>query len=335
MEHVLKHRAEIYGLLALWIIVFHIDHDLINFPQIPILTNFIKIGNAGVDHFFFLSGYCIYLSLNRDSNVGNFLRKRFKRVVLVYLVIAIPFFIYKVVFETRTNVVANFFYDLSGLSFWFDKCRNVWFVHAIIVFYILTIPLYHLIKKNIGCGFFILFLIYALNYIGHFHSFYENAFFAYTRFPAYVFGMVLADAYHRYPIQKLIQGLKPSIKVFFSILLTGYFLFFLAYVVNLTLPAYVKYLLYITIIFPVLLLSLLFIKLLSKMKVPETLLATIGKLSLEVYLIHVIIVHICYSQKLETYLGYWAYLLVPLLAIPLSIAFHFFYEKNINKKQSN
>ena len=228
MEHVLKHRAEIYGLLALWIIVFHIDHDLINFPQIPILTNFIKIGNAGVDHFFFLSGYCIYLSLNRDSNVGNFLRKRFKRVVLVYLVIAIPFFIYKVVFETRTNVVANFFYDLSGLSFWFDKCRNVWFIHAIIVFYILTIPLYHLIKKIIGCGIFI-----------------------------------------------------------------------------------------------------------SKMKVPETLLATIGKLSLEVYLIHVIIVHICYSQKLETYLGYWAYLLVPLLAIPLSIAFHYFYEKNINKKQSN
>ena len=123
MEQVLKHRDEIYGLLAIWIMCFHIDSSCYSIPNIPLLKNFINIGNAGVDVFLFLSGYCLYLSLNRNSNVVNFFRKRFKRVVIVYLVIAIPFFLYKSIFEIHSNRVLFFFYDLSGLSFWF---RHYW-----------------------------------------------------------------------------------------------------------------------------------------------------------------------------------------------------------------
>lgn len=324
MEQVLKHRAEIYGLLALWIMVFHINRVTYAIPDIPLLTNFIKIGCAGVDVFLFLSGYCLYLSLNRNSNVGDFFRKRFKRVVIVYLVIAIPFFFYKMAFETRTNVVMHFFFDISGLSFWLRNCQNAWFVHAIIAFYILTIPFYHIIKKGVGYGIALILLIYMLNYLGKCHiSLYNEAAIAYTRLPAYVFGMVLADVYRRYQIQERYGG-KRYFGVGMLVFLIACLIFFLAFDARSAIldrfDTTALWLSFIAIILPVLSFCLVIIKFASKVKWLSTLLSTVGGVSLEFYLIHVMILHIIRYFGLQTYIGYWSFMIIPLVTFPLSLA---------------
>ena len=327
MEQILKHRAEIYGLLAIWIMVFHLDRAYA-MPNIPLLTNFVKCGNAGVDVFLFLSGYCLYLSLNRNSSVGNFFRKRFKRVVLVYLVIAIPFFLYKAFFETRTNIVLNFLYDLSGLSFWFDHCIDVWFVHAIILFYIFTIPFYHMIKKGIGYGIALMILLFVVNYLGHeyltIYNLYNKGSIGYIRILPFVFGMVIADAYNRYHLQERFQCMKQYSRALFSIILIGCLVLYLAFDVKdfafKRLHSVGMWLSYFPMILPFLSFFLLVAKLSFKVKCVYSFLHTVGIVSLEFYLIHVMVIHIIRNQGLLNHLGASVYIIVPLITLPLSMA---------------
>ena len=122
MDIVLKYRNEIYGFLALWILFFHIEGNVGMPINIPLITPFLQKGNSAVDVFMFLSGFCLCLSLRREFDLKKFYTKRFKRVVISYLIISIPFFIWKSFEEFSSNRMAHFLYDLSGLSFWFNKC---------------------------------------------------------------------------------------------------------------------------------------------------------------------------------------------------------------------
>ena len=154
MDRVLNYRAEIFGFLIIWIVVFHIER-VVGLPiYLPIITPFIQRGNCAVDIFMFLSGFCLCLSLNREYSLKKFYVKRFKRVVISYLLVAIPFFIWKSLEEFSTIRIAHFFFDFSGLSFWFRGCQNTWFVHAILAFYIITPFFYYIIRKDIKYALF-------------------------------------------------------------------------------------------------------------------------------------------------------------------------------------
>ncbi|MBO4315221.1 MAG: acyltransferase [Prevotella sp.] len=305
---------------------FHLNEFIYALPKIPLRTNFVKIGNGGVDIFLFLSGYCLYLSLNRNCNVCNFFRKRFKRVVVVYLIVAIPFFIYKEVFEMHTPSTVHFLFNLSGLSFWLDHVLNVWFVHAIILFYILTIPFFNLVKKGIGFGLALLVVLFVANFWAHEHipSFYNQGSIAYIRILPYVFGMVMADANERYHLQERFQGMKQYVSIIFTIILIGYFVIYLA--IDVEGMAFKRFhsmgmwLSYLTIIFPILSLFLLVSKLCSKVKWLSSFLVTVGKVSLEFYMIHIMIIHIFQHQGLHTHIGSWCWLVVPVLTLPLALA---------------
>ena len=83
---ILQNRNEIYGFCALWIMVFHIEKQ-VGLPwHIPFFTPFIQMGNAGVDVFMLLSGYCLCLSFARNPDWKSFYKKRVVRVVLPYLI---------------------------------------------------------------------------------------------------------------------------------------------------------------------------------------------------------------------------------------------------------
>ena len=67
MKNLLERRDEIYGVCALWIVLFHVFRR-ISMPYIPVVTNVIGLGNMGVDIFLFLSGVCLYLSSDRRTS---------------------------------------------------------------------------------------------------------------------------------------------------------------------------------------------------------------------------------------------------------------------------
>lgn len=334
MKEVLKYRNQIYGLCAIWIVLFHIQRRL-GFPEIPIITPLLEMGNLGVDIFMFLSGYCLCLSFKRNNDLRRFFGKRVTRVVIPYLIITTPYLLYKS-FVVGKNMsfliqVKSFFVNLTGLSFWIDGFQTSWFVHAIIVLYCLFPFFYYIVSKGKLSGIALIVLTYLFVLVNYCYSpiFEKNAI-ALCRFPVFILGILMA--YHNWDValnkRNLIISLiyliiliwiiptKKVLSGFFSYGYTSLFLFF------------------ITMVIPSMVLMVPIVKR-SKGFINQFFLFT-GGLSLEIYMIHIMILNIMrdYSfiqegVKVNSLEGCAYYLLVIILTSLLAYGFSIFTKKFI------
>lgn len=308
MGLVLKYRSEIYGFLALWIILFHIER-VIGMPfRIPIITEFIQRGNCAVDVFIFLSGFCLCLSLKRELNLKRFYKKRFVRVIIPYLIIAIPFFIWKSIEEFSSMRIAHFLYDISGLSFWLEGCQNAWFVHAIIAFYILTPLLFKTTIHRLQYSIVFLILLYFLNIIAYYYvPVYKHSSIAWMRLPIFYIGIMLAFYRPNFEFTN-----KKCSYAIFIVLGIGFLLF-----IPSTLKGFYCWLMYGFIVIP-----LLWVIAISFEKIPDCIkdsFSFIGKISLEVYICHIMLLHVIRFYKTEQAIGLWLYIVLPTIAIAYSL----------------
>lgn len=307
MEQILKYRNGIYGFMALWILFFHIEIRVGMATQMPFLTNFVQMGNFGVDVFMFLSGYCLALSLNRNSSTKQFYAKRFKRVVVSYLVIAVPFFLWKCYAEFSSWHFLHFVYDVTGLSFWLEGCQNAWFVEAIILFYIITPPIYHFVNQRIANAIILILGVYVLIMLAHITvPFVQRFEIATTRMPIFLIGMALAC--HR-PQFKL-----PKQKVVTALFFVGSIAFL--YVGRRNLAGYWWWVICASMVIPALWMLRSIMSVMPKQV--NMLLSSLGCVSLEIYLIHVMTLHIFSWYQLNADIGQWMYLLLPVVTLPLS-----------------
>ena len=112
MNKLLEKRNTIYGILAIWIIVFH-TYRKISMPYIPIVTNIVAIGNMSVDVFFFFSGLCLALSAMKHNyqkdGWGVYYRRRFSSILIPYLIICIPYYLWSATFEISGSTIHKAF----------------------------------------------------------------------------------------------------------------------------------------------------------------------------------------------------------------------------------
>ena len=129
-------RTELMGISALWVVLCHARQHCV-LP--PIIHTFVGLGNTCVDVFLILGGIGMYYSLNssREKGVGlaEWYKRRFIRVIVPYLIAAIPFYIWFCIYNKYG--VGRFFYHLSGLSFWGEH-EGMWYVDLLIPLYLLT-----------------------------------------------------------------------------------------------------------------------------------------------------------------------------------------------------
>ena len=130
------YRTELMGIAALWVVFCHARQHS-SFPFI--IHTLLGLGNICVDIFLILGGMGMYYSLNssREKGIGlaEWYKKRFIRVIVPYLIAAIPFYIW---FCIHNNYgVGRYFYHLSGLSFWGEH-EGMWYVDLLIPLYLLT-----------------------------------------------------------------------------------------------------------------------------------------------------------------------------------------------------
>lgn len=306
MNQVLKYRNEIYGFLALWILFFHVKTRVGLGVYIPFFNSFLDFGNLGVDVFLFLSGFCLCLSLQRDSSITHFYAKRFKRVVIAYLIIAVPFFIWKSIEETTSYRFMNFFYDLTGLSFWFSGVQNAWFVEAILVFYIITPFVFRIVKKGILHSLVLISLLYVALVLAHYYiPFIHRCEIACTRLPIYIIGMVLAyyKPHFEFKHQKvaIIIFIVEAIIVLYIGQRMGGFWCWLFYAI-MVIPA----LWLLKELFSVIPVSV------------NKVFSIIGTVSLEIYLIHIMTLHVFTFYGWNATVDQWMYLILPAITLPLS-----------------
>ena len=316
MDKVLNYRNEIYGLCILWVTFFHIE-SVTHFPHyIPLLSEILRLGNSAVDIFLFLSGYCLSLSFRRHPNLGRYFRRRFMRIIIPYLLIAIPYFLWELFCESHIqgplSMTGHFFFNLSGASFWCKGVQTTWFVHAIIAFYLVFPLLYHLVTRHKQGSWLLLGCIYAFIIVVHelFPSTRLSAI-AYSRLPAFTLGIMMACHGTKLPTS-------PK-----AILLYAAYLFIAIYLfhVNTWLKTHCsdyfwEWMFFITLIIPSLFIIERFVHF-SGQHVRKCL-KFVGDMSLEVYLTHVTILHIICFYSYNKILGGWTYLILSAISLILA-----------------
>ena len=298
MSEVLKHRAPIYGLMAIWIMLFHIHgHGGVGMPHfLKPLSLLVARGNMGVDVFLFLSGYCLVGSYERSS-VSLFYKKRLVRLLLPYLVLATPFYLWKAIVTD-----SNFLFDLSGISYWCEGMQWTWFVNAILLCYVLFPIIYKMVNGGGKCTAMIMGITYLALIMAYIYcdERYVAAGNAYLRIPVFIWGVVFAK--YSLDLRKwhlLLLTLAGIVSVYF---LHRYGLDFF---IRLSLAFFVLPLIHV--------LSLVF----SRFK--TSFWAYSGALSLEIYLAHILIINLFAYYGYMEVLGYYSYIVIPVLAYILSV----------------
>ena len=135
------------GLMAVAILLVGIFHSTLMIENVPIL-NFIKFnGDIGVDIFFFVSGFGMFYSFEKNTDIKTFYRKRFLRIVPLWFCINLIVQLYNCFIHGFD--LKWFLLNMTGLSFFFTGSLYYWYIPGIIVFYLITPFFMKIFKKRV------------------------------------------------------------------------------------------------------------------------------------------------------------------------------------------
>lgn len=146
---VLDYRLEIFGITALWILIYHVNHR-VHIPEFRgsyWVAIFLNRGNSGVDIFVLLSAVGLYASMEKNTP-SRFYKNRLERIVAPFLIVSVPFFLlYDFYYEQ--DGLWQFLLNITTVNFWLDKSYAVWYVAMVVVIY-LMFPLVYQLDKRTG-----------------------------------------------------------------------------------------------------------------------------------------------------------------------------------------
>lgn len=231
-----KYKNVLYGVSILWIMLLHGlvrgTHGELD-PLIQWLTPILVHGNCGVDIFLFLSGIFLYFSFKNDYNIKHFYIRRFLRILFPHIsIIGLYYGYINIICEHN---VARFFANITLFSFWFGHVHFVWFIGAILFFYILYPVIYSVIYKikNLSYRLVIVLLLICIIYIVLYflnhgsnllHVWFNNVEIALTRLPIFILGCYVGNLVYE---DKKISSL--FIFITFIGCVIGIFLFYKSY----------------------------------------------------------------------------------------------------------
>ncbi len=314
MSGILEKRNTIYGLCALWIVLFHVFRR-IGMPYIPVVTNIVGIGNMAVDVFFFYSGLCLTLSAAENSypeqGWGTYYRKRVSRILIPYLIICLPYYLWSALFESSGGYAHKalvFLADLSSASFWLKGKQTTWFAYGIMVFYLVFPLLYTFCRKH-GKRRMLVLLAALLGFAilsAHVPAL-KKSMIVWARLPIFVIG-IGAGLYCR-PDET--AGRRTLLAAIAVLLVFGWITSLSELSKSFTIPQVYRLLLYLPM-------SVSFLIAASRIRGRSKALEQIGGLSLEVYLIHITLLHPIKYYGVMDLLGAWLYLVLPGISVFLA-----------------
>lgn len=330
LRNLLKHRSGIYGFLTVWIILFHVNRRLGEPIQIPVLAQFLTCGNIAVDIFMFISGCCLYLSMERKPDVKRFYMRRVRRMLPSYLILTLPFWFWRSLVEAPKEGggfhFVRFFADLSSASFWLKGVETTWFVFAIFAFYLMFPLIFRAINKGIKASAAMLIAVYVVNVTGiHLIPIYDESSIAWTRLPVFIIG-AMAGKY----IDSLDPGrLKKKTQICLlggasAVVILFLFIFPLNSIIDgVRIPSEYMWLLYgpVTVCLVTLLSAVLGLREKGTGVICRTLEA-IGEVSLEMYMSHITVLHWFTYYGWLGRLGMWSFIVLLLIATVASWLVH-------------
>ncbi len=193
-----KFKGEIYGISILWIMLFHaiailkLHYDF-GLAILKPLDKLIGYGNMGVEVFLFCSGIFLYFSYHRNKDPHIFIKKRLSRLFWPVVLITGLYWVYK--FLIATTDVSLFLGKMTMVDFWFSGDQQIWFVACILVCYVVYPYIYgFLFESKFLNGFLRLAILVAMTALltllvkSNYPEIYSNIEIGLTRFPVFFIG---------------------------------------------------------------------------------------------------------------------------------------------------
>lgn len=138
-EIISKYRGFLMGIAILSIIIFHYTEDcqLAKYHYSGLIKLYkLCISSSGVDIFLLLSGFGLYYSFKKNSNIKDFYKKRFTKILIPYFIVAIPAITINNLVILKLGIV-DVFKDLSFLSLFLEGKVWFWYIFFICVCYLI------------------------------------------------------------------------------------------------------------------------------------------------------------------------------------------------------
>lgn len=188
LQDVSAHRQFIYGVAALWILIYHMNSDIPSRSALGIFRLIQITGTCGVEVFLLLTGYGLYCALNRNPDVVRFYRRRLVRVLLPALIL----------FFGCDLIVCPLLYGYAitprFLLTW-PWGGRMWYVSFILIMYLFYPLLHRWNRVENRRGWWIAVLLFAAaSFAFEFLplGFSKEFLRAFTRIPAFLLGCMLA-----------------------------------------------------------------------------------------------------------------------------------------------
>ena len=267
-------------------------------------------GIIGVEWFLLLSAVGQFYSLKRNSDTFSFYKRRILRILPAYLIVSIPYFLIKYPFSFRDFVIRLF-----GLNFPLWGEMAFWFVSLILICYLIT-PFYYRIILKYRYSFIIPFILVVITFLLSYHL--PRTEILVTRIPCYLLGLHLAKYVYS---GKVITDTK-TIKVVYITSVLAVFLLLTIYVdfVGIELVRLIYFFCSVPSLFFVLMVA-------KKVTFLNGILAFVGVISYEVYLLHPkIVLESCLNLPMPKPLSI---ILSYIIAVLLAYVLHLFIERVI------
>lgn len=115
------------GMAILLVVLFHftarLPHEALNITEDAPLP--ITFGWVGVYFFFIISGYCIFMTLERSASAGQFLARRISRIYPAFAAAVLSLFVFGMIFTIPSVPAANFHEVEPGIL---DVVLNLLFI---------------------------------------------------------------------------------------------------------------------------------------------------------------------------------------------------------------
>lgn len=169
-----NYRPELMGFSAIGILMCHATGNKVVMPSV--LNKICSLGQIGVPMFFLLSGMGMFYSLTKTQwgGVINWYRMRYAKLLIPYLLMAFPFFLWNDVMSQGSWM--KFWIDITTIAYW-TRGGGVWFVGAIIPLYFI-VPWWHKLLNGKAWSWIPSLMVFiALLCFGSFRHLGEVAFF--------------------------------------------------------------------------------------------------------------------------------------------------------------
>ncbi|MBQ0073265.1 MAG: acyltransferase [Prevotella sp.] len=317
LSKISQYRSELMGFAIIIVMLFHVY-----LPMSDAFYGLKRMGNVGVDVFFFLSGIGLWYSWSKKAqspqrnirkDLLNFYYNRALRIYPAWLLVAGYFYVSHFHGTTLDHYIDLFGDVFFNWDFWRRDELTFWYVPATMMLYIFAPPYMELVRRNpVMRWLVVLPLMWCImvQYVTPIHHAVGHIEIFWSRVPIFFLGINCAEAVRqKQSYDKSTWGLV----VFLFVVSLGACIWLEQYRHG-KFPLYTERMLYIVLaITMILLLSELFSR--TPLWVNKSM-AWVGGISLEIYLIHVQFV---LNPILKYHLGYWpSFLLTLVISLPLA-----------------